>query len=70
MIDRHPTGWSGAYEWLESAYGPEIVISPQLHGAENFRISALLGPDGNPLRVGFERPKLGFDLSPTKEKTP
>ena len=28
-----------------------------------FRISALLGPDGEPLRVPLPRPKLGFDLS-------
>ena len=26
------------------------------------RISELLGPDGEPLMVGYERPKVGFDL--------
>jgi len=35
------------------------VIVPQ-----HARVSALLGPDGQPLMVGYERPKLGFDLTP------
>lgn len=30
------------------------------------RVSQLLGPDGEPLLVGYERPKVGFDLSPKK----
>ena len=28
------------------------------------RVSAVLGPDGEPLRVGYERRRIGFDLTP------
>lgn len=42
---------------------------PLVHeSGEATRISAVLGPDGEPLRVGFERPKLGFDLRPKGER--
>ncbi|ULB09127.1 hypothetical protein ORIO_04190 [Cereibacter azotoformans] len=40
--------------------------APMVWMAPAERVSALLGPDGEPLRVGFERPKMGFDLSPRK----
>ena len=30
------------------------------------RISALLGPDGEPLMVPYARPRLGFDLTPAQ----
>lgn len=35
-----------------------------LFRSEARRVSEILGPDGDPLLVGFERPKFGFDLSP------
>ena len=34
-----------------------------------YRVSAILGPDGNPLLVGYERPKVGFDLTPRNKRT-
>lgn len=33
-----------------------------IHDAPRYRVSELLGPDGEPLMVGIERPKMGFDL--------
>jgi len=35
----------------------------EIEGGSHYRISALLGPDGEPLRVGYERPRMGFDLT-------
>ena len=37
-----------------------------IESAMPFRVSALLGPDGEPLRVPLPRHKLGFDLSRRK----
>lgn len=42
---------------------------PKVQPAEEHRISALLGPDGHPLKVPFARYKLGFDLTPKKPTT-
>jgi len=47
------------------------VQSPQsvvVEGGMAARVSALLGPDGNPLMVGYERPRMGFDLTPRERK--
>ena len=38
--------------------------TPELWHAPAERVSALLGPDGEPLRVAYPRPKIGFDLTP------
>lgn len=55
-MDGFPDGWDGFCSGRDvESYAP-------------FRISALLGPDGEPLRVGIERPKLGFDLRPRGAK--
>lgn len=32
------------------------------------RISSLLGPDGEPLIILLDRPKLGFDLRPAPQR--
>jgi hypothetical protein len=45
-------------EWEGRCGGYEIKAGT------HFRLSALLGPDGEPLQVGYERPALGFDLRP------
>ena len=42
-------------------------VAPSVFCTPAERVSALLGPDGEPLRVGFERPRIGFDLRPKKE---
>jgi hypothetical protein len=34
-----------------------------IESSHPFRVSALLGPDGEPLRVPLPRNKIGFDLS-------
>ncbi len=53
-------GWD--LDDLPQGYCSDVEID---HGAA-VRVSALLGPDGNPLLVPFERPALGFDLRPRK----
>ena len=40
----------------------------QVESSNHQRVSAVLGPDGNPLMVGYSRPKLGFDLTPRGRK--
>lgn len=45
---------------------PEPMVDVPAH----YRLSALLGPDGEPLKVGYARPKLGFDLTPKTKKKP
>ena len=42
---------------------PVTVFTPS-----DERVSELLGPDGEPLRVAYERPALGFDLRPANER--
>lgn len=44
-----------------------VVTNPDVWGSEHYRVSSLLGPDGYPLKVGYERPRLGFDLTPRKK---
>lgn len=53
-MDGFPDEWTG------------FCANPEVEARLNYRISALLGPDGEPLRVGIERPKLGFDLTPRR----
>jgi len=50
-MDGFPTEWGGRSSGLD------------VFASEHQRVSALLGPDGEPLMVGYSRPKLGFDLS-------
>jgi hypothetical protein len=37
-----------------------------IHESRDVRISALLGPDGEPLTIVKRRHKIGFDLRPRK----
>lgn len=53
-------GWD--LDDLPQGYCSDVEID---HGPA-VRVSALLGPDGNPLLVPFERPALGFDLRARK----
>ena len=50
--------WS-LFNLEQDGFCPEVSVDEVRHE----RISALLGPDGEPLKVGFARPKLGFDLT-------
>lgn len=51
-------------EWIMEPYQGQSVMCMQIEDAPRVRISALLGPDGEPLMVGYERPRIGFDLTP------
>lgn len=65
ILNPENTGWP--WGMLDHSKGASPV--PLVHeSGEATRISAVLGPDGEPLRVGFERPKLGFDLRPKGER--
>jgi hypothetical protein len=59
MIDVTQAGW-----WPE--YDEPQQQSCEVFDAPRARVSELLGPDGEPLMVGYERPKLGFDLTPRR----
>lgn len=54
--------WESEADWFDLPQGfcDAITVDAPSHA----RVSELLGPDGEPLRVGYERPKLGFDLRP------
>jgi len=41
---------------------------PEVFSAPHERISELLGPDGEPLLVPYERPAMGFDLRPKAKR--
>ena len=47
-----------------SGYCAEVHVDERRHE----RISELLGPDGKPLMVGYQRPRIGFDLTPRDRK--
>lgn len=47
-----PAGWEGACAGFD------------IETAHPYRISDLLGPDGEPLRVPLPRNRIGFDLTP------
>ena len=65
MINKTPTGWT----WhLEDNLGPSIEVIPALHDRPAARVSALLGPDGEPLLVPYPRRAIGFDLRPRAGK--
>lgn len=59
MIDitHNNKGW----EW-NGVFCEGVAANPDVWGSDHYRLSALLGPDGNYLKVGYERPKMGFDL--------
>lgn len=61
VTDPNSLSWDVEYKIPEQ---PEITLFMPTH----HRVSELLGPDGEPLMVPFERPKLGFDLSPKSRK--
>lgn len=59
MINITQAGWDWAL--LDA---PGQCPEPQLWHVPAERISELLGPDGEPLKVPYERPRIGFVLKP------
>lgn len=55
--------------WWDVLAGTSVVCPvPQVFDAPAVRESALLGPDAQPLLVGYGRPRLGFDLRPREAR--
>lgn len=63
MIDRHPATWDLA-PWVHREGPDGWCAHVDIHDRPAERVSALLGPDGEPLLVPYPRPMLGFDLRP------
>ena len=59
MIVEH---WTWDRQYISPDTGQ--TRNPTVYSGENWRISALLDQHGEPLKVAYERPKLGFDLRP------
>ena len=57
----------GGYYWHQLD-APGDCPAPDVFDSPHDRISDLLGPDGEPLRVPYARPRLGFDLTPTAQQ--
>ena len=58
---RIKASWTEAMEGFPDAWDG-YCSGREVFGREHYRVSELLGPDGEPLQIGYERPKLGFDL--------
>ncbi len=66
MIDKRPTP-GDLTEYVMEPYYPDCEpIYPSLSYSPSERVSEVLGPDGEPLMVGYPRPAIGFDLRPRK----
>ena len=65
MINETQGGWY--WEVLDRSGAGECP-QPDVWRSESRRVSALLGPDGEPLMVPFERPAIGFDLRPRSNR--
>ncbi len=63
MIVVEPQSW----EWDDDVPHGQIE-TVTVFTSPHERISDLLGPDGEPLLVPYERPALGFDLRPKNGK--
>ena len=67
MSNMHKPHNASRAAWTESWNGfPDkwsgVCGGYDVFAGDSVRISALLGPDGEPLMVGYERPSIGFDL--------
>ena len=62
MIDKMPTP-GDMTDYLMEPYSGGNGASPMTFDRPSERVSALLGPDGEPLLVGIPRVRLGFDLT-------
>jgi hypothetical protein len=62
MIDITQAGWDWPVLYENEVEQPALTVSEPIRA----RVSAILGPDGEPLMVGYGRPKLGFDLTPRR----
>ncbi len=63
MIDKKPG--DSLHEW--PSYWDGWQSEPQIDHRPSERISALLGPDGEPLMVPIPRRAMGFDLRQKRE---
>lgn len=63
MINKVPTGWT---EGIEEGYGKQIFTTYDVYDTTCFRVSALLGPNGEPLQVSVPRQKIGFHVERKK----
>lgn len=63
MIVVEPASWEWDEDIPQGRMEPVTVFTPS-----HERVSELLGPDGEPLMVQYERPALGFDLRPKHER--
>lgn len=64
MIDRKPTGADWSIDLLDIYGDFGSSQSMQVFDSPAKRISALLGPDGEPLEIEAARMAIGFDLRP------
>jgi hypothetical protein len=58
--------WTESYDGFPEEWGG-FCTGRDIESAMPYRISALLGPDGEPLKVPLPRHKLGFDLTGGRE---
>jgi hypothetical protein len=63
MINKTPTGWT---RYLEENLGPTIRPQADVFDTTCWRVSALLGPDGNPLMISVPKQRVGFYVEPKK----
>lgn len=58
------------YGFEQYWFAPDIVpvLNTTVEEDEDTRVSALLGPDGNPLIIKRARNRIGFDLRPVQRK--
>lgn len=61
MYDKTPCpgNWTDHYD---DVYSGGNSTAPMLHDVPPARITQVLGPDGNPVRVDVPRRAIGFDL--------
>ena len=65
MINKTPTGWTDYYE---NQLGPTLPQNHDVYDTTVWRVSALLGPDGQPLMVSIPRQKIGFHVQKKETK--
>lgn len=69
MIDKRPAP-GDLSDWVMTPYEDRSGdIQPAIFDRPSERVSALLGPDGEPLLVGIPRRAIGFDLRPSEKRT-
>ena len=62
MSDATRSAWVECFDGFPSDWGGQCA-GYDIETPHPFRVSAILGPDGEPLRVPLPRNKIGFDLT-------